>query len=285
MSMSLPAIRQYARCAAHPCRDLPFEGRIFICYRHVDERVTDDLCEQLERRLARRGQVFRDIKDIRTGEDYRHAVQRALKSCYAVLVIIGPEWLELRDADGEIKITKPRDPVREELELAMESLGNVRVIPVLVEGAAMPRAGQLPESIARLAYRIAAELPPRKFAAAFDASIGDLFKRLENPPKSHFAEFGDIKGAPPPLPLLVANAVLRPFWSNVFLPLAVVLAGLVISGAWWLVPVGVVLWLVLGAVTLFDSRQLRCAARCFEAAMPSAEPVDLSAREDTALVE
>ena len=42
---------------------------------------------------------------------------------------------------------------------------NVRVIPVLVDGAAMPKAGELPESLKGLARRQGTEVSPARFEA------------------------------------------------------------------------------------------------------------------------
>jgi hypothetical protein len=51
---------------------------------------------------------------------------------------------------------------------------------------------------------------------------------------------------------LVANAATKPL--NVIVPATVVVAGLLL-GTWWLVPVAVVVYLALGAFTLFDQRE------------------------------
>jgi hypothetical protein len=53
--------------------------------------------------------------------------------------------------------------VRLEIEAALER--GIRVIPVLVDGAAMPGAVQLPSSLSRLANRQAVELSPMRFSS------------------------------------------------------------------------------------------------------------------------
>jgi hypothetical protein len=277
--MSVSDFLRFGRCAAHPCRDLTFEGKVFLCYRKDD---TEGAVRDLRRRLvARKIEVFSYEESLGPGLDYRDEIRQELESCSAALVVIGQVWLTVEDEDGVRCITKQSDILRQEVEQALEAHGRLRTVPVLVYDAKMPTSAQLPESIARLAYRNAQTIR----ADHQEEDTNALIDHLKGAPKSLFAKFDDIKLAAPPLPLLVGNALLRPFWSNVLLPLALVLAGFLISGAWWLVPVGVVLWLVLGAVTLFDRRQLRCAERCFQAAMPSAEPVELSVREEPARVE
>ena len=63
---------------------------------------------------------------------------------------------------------------------------------------------------------------------------------------------------------LIANALWRPLWSNLLLPVGLLIAGLAISGARWLVAVAAVLYLVLFAVTLFDRQQVRCVEEGLE---------------------
>ena len=59
----------------------------------------------------------------------------------------------------------PEDLVRLEIEAALTR--NVRVIPVLVEGARMPRAVELPASLKKLSSRQALELSPDRFHSDF----------------------------------------------------------------------------------------------------------------------
>jgi hypothetical protein len=88
-----------------------------------------------------------------------------------------------------------------------------------------------------------------------------LISRLESPPAKTFGPWADIKLFAPTWALFI-NAALRPLWSNVLLPVVLLAGGLTIRGAWWLVPVAIVLWVALGAVSLFDKQQARCLRRC-----------------------
>jgi hypothetical protein len=73
-----------------------------------------------------------------------------------VLVIIGREWLaEILDHQSY--------PLRVEIETALAR--KVRVIPVLVDGAPMPEAGALPESLKPLARLRPIELSSERFAS------------------------------------------------------------------------------------------------------------------------
>ena len=218
--------------------------------------------EFIEKALVRefgQDKVFRDIRNIKVGEDYRDAIRRELESCYAVLALIGPKWLTLTDESGVPRIDKPNDPLREELELALEHEARVRLIPVRVDRAKMPRASQLPASLTRFAYRIAEDLPPDDF----DNAMMKLIERLETPRRSRFSSWADIRGNAPTWALLV-NALWRPLWANALLPVAMIVASLLIPGALWLAPLAFVLYLALTCTTLFDLQQARCVHECLD---------------------
>jgi len=123
--------------------------RVFISYRRDDTaRQAAWLYDQLTEHFGVL-QVFKDVEAIRPGDDFVQAINAELRSCAALLVLIGNNWLTHRIRDRH-------DFVRLEIEAAFG--GNVRVIPVLVDGARMPTARDLPRSIARLERCQALEL-------------------------------------------------------------------------------------------------------------------------------
>ena len=107
------------------------------------------------------------------GDDFVQVITAAVGSCEVLLALIGDRWLTVADEDGRRRLDDPDDFVRLELEAALAR--NVRVIPILVEGARMPRAAELPPSLAGLVRRQALELSP----ARFDADTGRLLKVLD----------------------------------------------------------------------------------------------------------
>jgi WD40 repeat protein len=116
--------------------------RVFISYRRDDTaEAAAWLYEQLTEHFGALG-VFKDVETIQPGDDFVEAINAELRSCGALITLIGDKWLTRRIRDRH-------DFVRLEIEAAFA--GNVRVIPILVEGASMPGAGDLPRSIARLA--------------------------------------------------------------------------------------------------------------------------------------
>jgi hypothetical protein len=56
--------------------------------------------------------------------------------CDALLAVIGKHWVSSADSQDRRRLDDPSDFVRIEIEAALQR--NVPVIPVLVDGAAMP---------------------------------------------------------------------------------------------------------------------------------------------------
>lgn len=149
-------------------------GRIFISYRREETAYP---AGWLYDRLADRyggGQVFKDVDSIQLGDDFVESITRAVGSCDVVLVLIGDEWLTITDEHGRRRLDDPDDFVRLEVQAALTR--NVRVIPILVDRARMPRADELPNTLAKLVRRQALEFSPARFE--FDTSR--LFKVLDN---------------------------------------------------------------------------------------------------------
>ena len=133
---------------------------IFISYRRRGSqgfagRLADDLIDRFGEE-----QVFRDV-EIRPGDDFAETIESAIASCSALLVVLGPHWLEHRNEKGEPRLHEPGDWVRLEIEAALTR--NTWVVPILVGGARMPPASALPDSIRRLSRIQAFELTDRRW--------------------------------------------------------------------------------------------------------------------------
>ncbi len=146
--------------------------RVFISYRRDDAAgYAGRLEEALERRLGH-GSVFRDVLDIAPGADFVAAIRQRLAGAQTVLVLIGPRWLG-GEAPGSRRIDDAQDFVRLEVQVALE--GGARLIPVLLPGARMPSAAELPEPLRPLARRNALNLSDTHWPADIErlaASIG-----------------------------------------------------------------------------------------------------------------
>jgi TIR domain len=134
----------------------PPSVRVFISYRREDTagyagRLYDALA-------ARMGDVdvFMDVSDIEPGADFSVAIADAVGSCDVLLALIGTRWATAVNADGTRRLDDPDDYVVVETAEALER--DVRVIPVLIEGASMPEADALPERLHGLARRNAVQL-------------------------------------------------------------------------------------------------------------------------------
>jgi TIR domain len=129
--------------------------RIFISYRRSDAspyagRLYDDLCRQFGP-----NQVFIDVDTIEPGVDFVDRVEGAVGNCDVLIAVIGKRWLTSTDTRRRRK-PDARDWVQLEIATALER--NVRVIPVLVQGASIPEEPELPEALRGLARRQAVEL-------------------------------------------------------------------------------------------------------------------------------
>lgn len=135
---------------------------VFISYRRDDSAgFAGRLADALEQRLGA-GAVFRDVDDIQPGTDFEAVIARGLDQVRAVLVVIGPGWLDAA-VDGQRRLDRPDDFVRREVEQALAS--GKPVVPVLVGGATMPAANALPVALRGLASRQALVLGDASWSA------------------------------------------------------------------------------------------------------------------------
>jgi hypothetical protein len=156
---------------------------IFISYRRQDSqsaagRLADHVKEQLPG-----VPVFRDVETIEPGVDFTEAIGRALQSCGVLLAVIGPHWTSVTDTGGRRRLDNAHDYTRLEIVTALQR-SNVRVIPVLVEGAQMPEPADLPEDLQPLCRRNAIELTDKRWSYDVSQLIETLKKTLgvEPPP-------------------------------------------------------------------------------------------------------
>jgi len=138
-------------------------SRLFISYRRDDAAgEAGRLADHLYKRFGAE-RVFLDIDTIEPGREFPVVLESSLRQTSAVLVVIGRQWTSIRGADGSKRLDNPGDYVRLEVEA---SLGrDVPVVPVLVQGAPMPRAVDLPASLAPLTKRQSFVLDHTEFHA------------------------------------------------------------------------------------------------------------------------
>ena len=146
---------------------------VFISYRRDDSAgEAGRLADALEARFGKE-RVFRDVEDIPAGEDFARAIDRALAKADTLLVVIGREWLGVRNAAGQRRLDDTQDFVRLEVEAALAH--QIRVLPVLVRGTPMPASDELPDSLRPLARIQAHELSDSRW----DYDVRQLIGLLE----------------------------------------------------------------------------------------------------------
>lgn len=128
-------------------------GNIFISYRRDDAAAyAGRLCDLLSA-LAGGDRVFMDVDDIAPGQNFAETINRSMAGCTTALIVIGPRWAQIlkeRATAGET------DYVRHEVASALSH--KLRIVPVLVGGAKMPGAADLPADLTELPFHQAFEL-------------------------------------------------------------------------------------------------------------------------------
>ena len=151
-------------------------GGIFVSYRRSDSqgeagRLFDDLVKHFGE-----DRVFMDVSAIEAGRDFRKAIEEGVSKCGVLLVLIGPEWVDAKDERGVRRLSDPSDFVRIETAAALKR--DIPVIPVLVRGAKMPAAEQLPEELKELAYRNCIELTHARWRSDIQLLVEALRRLL-----------------------------------------------------------------------------------------------------------
>jgi hypothetical protein len=162
--------------------------RVFINYRTGDSRgaavlVSAFLCERLGE-----DNVFLDGRSIEPGTVFDNELLRRVWRSDVLVAVIGPNWLTAKTRGG-LDITHEDDWVRKELAEAFTH--QVKVIPVLVDDAQLPRQADLPDAIADLARCQAIRLdlvhsagPLQRLADAIGAPSGRPAAQAPHSPSS-----------------------------------------------------------------------------------------------------
>ena len=178
---------------------------LFESYRREDAGAHAVLlAERLKARFGKEN-VFLDVTALAPGVDWRAEIDAREDACGVVIALIGPRWLEILQRKAQKELVEPVDDVgRREIEFALTNEARMHVVPVLVDGAAMPAATKLPRSLRGLADRQAERLR----LESYDEDIERLISRLEQltaptvapaPGPSH-----------PRVPVVVADAAASP---------------------------------------------------------------------------
>jgi hypothetical protein len=171
-----------------PSSNQQFSG-IFVSYRRDDSsghagRLADRLVEHFGR-----NRIFVDIDTIEPGEDFVTVIENAVGSCEILIAVMGQKWLS---AGGTGRLDNPNDFVR--LEIATALRRDIRVIPVLVQRASMPKPQDLPEDLVKLTRRNAIELSDSRWQTDVDQLI-DVMEKVLGKEKQRRQEVEEIEQA------------------------------------------------------------------------------------------
>jgi hypothetical protein len=118
-----------------------------------------------------------DVESIEAGANFIEKLEGFVRRCTAVIVIIGPNWLNLMDDNNGRRIDDESDTVRLEIELAISE--EVALVPVLVGGAKMPKERDLPQCIRRITQINAAEVSHKRFHSDVSELITTIERQLD----------------------------------------------------------------------------------------------------------
>lgn len=170
--------------------------RLFISYRRADSvAITGRIYDRLVAEFGR-DDLFKDVDSIGFG-DFRKTIERALRRCHVVLVVIGSKWVDICNEAGERRLDHASDPVRIEVAAALRRMGehdDVFVVPLLVDGARMPTPETLPADIRDLVYQNAFTI---RHDPDFHGDIDRLIKRV----RAAYPRLGGPASEPPPAKL------------------------------------------------------------------------------------
>ena len=157
------------------------DNKIFVSYRRQDAsgeagRLVDHLQE-----VFGEDSVFLDVETIEAGLDFIQAIEKALSSCSVLIAMIGPHWTTMKDPQGNLRLFNKDDFIRIEISAALKR--DIRVIPVLVNGAMMPNPEDLPEDLQGLTRRHAQELSSSRWKYDSDQLTSVLSKIIEPKPQ------------------------------------------------------------------------------------------------------
>jgi formylglycine-generating enzyme required for sulfatase activity len=152
-------------------------GQIFISYRRDDSAASAGrLYDRLSGRFPS-NRIFIDVDNIAPGVDFVKAIEKSVGSCDVLISVVGKHWLTATDEDGKRRLDNTDDFVR--LEIATALKRSIRVIPVLVDGASMPRSGDLPDELRSLVRLQALKVSQDRFRSDSEPLITAVDQALK----------------------------------------------------------------------------------------------------------
>jgi TIR domain len=151
-------------------------AKVFLSYRREDSagyagRVQDRLAQEFGRDL-----LFMDVDTVPLGVNFVTILHNEVAKCEVLLAVIGAHWLDARDDAGNRRLDDPHDFVRIEIGAALQR--NIPVIPILLDGAKVPKATQLPKDLEELSLRNGLDVRHASFHNDIDKLVRSLKGQL-----------------------------------------------------------------------------------------------------------
>ncbi len=149
---------------------------VFISYRREDSSGdAGRLFDIVSGRFGKKN-TFMDLDTIQGGDDFSVVIEEKISVSDVLVAVIGSRWLTVTEENGMRRLDNPHDFVRLEIGRALQR--GIRVIPVLVGGAVMPRAEDLPDDLRTLSERQAVEVREAHFHQDAEQLIDVVHKGL-----------------------------------------------------------------------------------------------------------
>jgi formylglycine-generating enzyme required for sulfatase activity len=180
--------------------------RIFISYRRSGSPKDANMIFDHLVKVFGAERVFMDVDGIDPGDDFVEVIERQLDTCTVLLALIGPDWLHAADERGQRKLDDDEDFVRVEIRTALDR--KMRVIPLLLDGAGMPRKPDLPVDLHPLTRKQGLQVEATKLHD-FRSAMGRLVQVLNQSSQPAAAPDAP-QAAPPPVEPKQGQPAARP---------------------------------------------------------------------------
>jgi TIR domain/Carboxypeptidase regulatory-like domain len=202
---------------------------IFISYRRNES--AGHAGRLFDRLTARFGEdrVFMDVDTLVPSDHFATRIEKAIATADVMLVLIGPTWTTQAD-----RLARPDDFIRREIQAALRV--ECRLVPVCLDGAAMPDAAALPVELRPLLASEGAVLRHGEFVRDAD-HLADSLAVFVRPSAEATRRGLSVALTRAGWPLswwagLVCRTSPRAALAIAAVPLALAWA-LTIAGAWW----------------------------------------------------
>ena len=151
-------------------------GKIFINYRRKLNLVEARLLKKVLERDLGAGRVFLDESGLEGGQHWPHTLEAQVDAAAAMVSLIPRGWAEITDENGGRRLDNPDDFVR--FEIARAFTQAIPLLPLRLDGAAMPTVAELPPNLALLPFQQAMLLRSESFDDDADKIAARLKKLI-----------------------------------------------------------------------------------------------------------